>query len=397
MIARSFLWLLVAGLCAFGLIMISTTTGLMVAKGDPAQVVTYKKILVQAIAMAGGLAVALTISLGIGADRLRSNWLIGIALIGTLMSLVAVLVLGREVNGAKRWIDLGPVNLQPSELAKLAVVVGAAWYFAREAERIRSIWHGVLVPLIGFGILAGAVYATKDLGSVVVMGVVLTAMIAFAGANLGYYLGLVVMALPLVAWQAAWSVGYRRDRMTSFLDPLNMDGPTAYHLKQSFIAIGSGGLFGAGAGEGVANLNFLPEHHTDFIYAVVCEQYGLVGGLGLAFVYLLLVLTGLSIAWSARDMHRRLLAVGATVVLGFQAFGNMLVATGAVPTKGMTLPFISYGGSSVACCLVLVGIIDAVARAEARDRANDPLRSQRIGASIRTEKAWRWAGARGVA
>jgi cell division protein FtsW len=250
------------------------------------------------------------------------------------------------------------------------------------------------VPLLGFAAIAGAVYATKDLGSVVVMGVVLTAMIAFAGASLWYYLALVVMILPLGVWQAAWSVGYRRDRMTSFLDPLHMDGPTAYHLKQSFIAIGSGGLTGAGAGQGVSKLDYLPEHHTDFIYAVVCEEYGLIGGLGLAGVYLALIATGLAIAWQASDLHRRLLALGATVVIGFQAFGNMLVATGAVPTKGMTLPFISYGGTSVFCCLVLVGLIDAVARAEARARAADPLRPSRIGASIRTQKAWRWTGGR---
>ena len=396
MISRSLLWILVTALCAFGLVMISSTTGMMVGK-DAAQVVTYKKILVQAIAMFGGLAAAVIISRYVGAERLNRTWLVATIVAGTMGALAAVLVVGREVNGAKRWIDLGPINLQPSELAKIAVVIGAAWYFARYAEKIRSIWHGVLVPLLGFAVLAGAVYATKDLGSVVVMAVVLTAMIAFAGASLWYYLGLMLMFLPLGVWQAAWSVGYRRDRMTSFLDPLHMDGPTAYHLKQSFIAIGSGGLFGAGAGQGVSKLDFLPEHHTDFIYAVVCEEYGLVGGLGLAGLYFALIATGLAIAWQSTDLHRRLIAVGATVVLGFQAFGNMLVATGAVPTKGMTLPFISYGGTSVFCCLVLVGLIDAVARAEALARAADPLRPSRVGASIRTQKAWRWAGNRTTA
>jgi cell division protein FtsW len=392
MALRHALWFLVALLCGFGLWMIASTTGSMVGR-DLNAAVSAKKVLVQAAAMAIGLAGAWVVSVKLGADGLRHPLLVLFALGGTACALLAVLVLGREVNGARRWIDLGPVNLQPAELAKLAVVVGAAWYFAREAEKVRAVWHGVLVPLIGFALLGGLVYATKDLGSVVVMAVVLTAVIAFAGANLWYYMGLVVMVAPLIAWQAAWSVGYRRDRVLSFMDPMHLDGPTAFHLKQSFIAIGSGGVFGVGLGQSSAKLNYLPEHHTDFIFAVVCEEFGMTGGLGLAAAFLALVGVGLAIAWRARDLHHRLLAVGATVVLGFQAFGNMLVATGAVPTKGMTLPFISYGGSSVMVCLVLVGILDAVARAEqealAADEESGFLRtSQRLGARVRTRKTW---------
>jgi cell division protein FtsW len=392
MALRHALWFLVALLCGFGLWMIASTTGSMVGK-DATTLVSTKKVLVQAGAMGLGLAGAWLVSVLLGADRLRRDWVVALLLGGTAFALLAVLAVGREVNGARRWIDLGPVNLQPAELAKLAVVVGAAWYFTRAAERVRAVWHGVLVPLLGFAVLGGLVYATKDLGSVVVMAVVLTAVIAFAGANLWYYLGLVVMIAPLAVWQAAWSVGYRRDRMLSFTDPLNLDGPTAFHLKQSFIAIGSGGTFGVGLGQSSAKLNFLPEHHTDFIYAVVCEEFGLVGGIGLAAAFLALIGVGLAIAWRARDLHHRLLAVGATVVLGFQAFGNMLVATGSVPTKGMTLPFISYGGSSVMVCLVLVGIIDAVARAEQRaleaDQESGLARtSQNLGARVRTRKTW---------
>lgn len=388
--ARFALWLLVALLCGFGLVMIASTTGSMVAAGSEATF-SAKKVLVQALAMGMGLLGAVVVSRWLGVDRLRSPWVVTLALGGTALALLAVLAAGREVNGARRWIDLGPVNLQPAELAKLAVVLGAAWYFAREAEKVRAVWHGVLVPLIGFAGIAGLVYATKDLGSVVVMAVVLTAVIAFAGANLWYYLALVLMVAPLAIWQAAWSVGYRRDRMLSFTDPLNLDGPTAYHLKQSFIAIGSGGTTGVGLGQSSAKLNFLPEHHTDFIYAVICEEFGMTGGMAVAGAFLALVVVGLVIAQRARDLHHRLLALGATVVLGFQAFGNMLVATGAVPTKGMTLPFISYGGSSVAVCLVLVGVIDAVARARVAVGDDDlPLArsSQRLGARVRTRKTW---------
>jgi cell division protein FtsW len=146
-----------------------------------------------------------------------------------------------------------------------------------------------------------------------------------------------------------------------------------------------------GLGEGSSKLGFVPEKHTDFIYAVVCEEFGFVGGMTLAAIYLALICTGMSIAANSRDLHRRLLAIGAVVVMGFQAFGNMLVVTGAVPTKGMTLPFISYGGTSVAVSLVLIGILDAVARANAKQELDTGTEAfHERGAIIKTQKAIRW-------
>ena len=390
MISRFILWALAALLCGFGLVMIASTTSSM--SGAAAQgAITYSFLYKQAVAMLAGVIGAVIVSRWIGSAGLRKNAWVYVALGATVLALIAVLAVGRTVNGAKRWIDLGPVNLQPAEMAKMAVVIGIAWYFTRFPHLVRTTFYGVIVPLIGFGLLAGLVYLTKDLGSVVVMGVALSAMLVFAGVKVWQYAGICIAALPLLAYQAAWSVGYRRDRMLSFMDPLSGDGPTAYHLKQSFIAIGSGGLWGVGLGEGSSKLGFVPEKHTDFIYAVICEEFGLVGGMTLAALYLGLICTGLTIAAGSRDLHRRLLAIGATVVLGFQAFANMLVVTGAVPTKGMTLPFISYGGSSVAICLVFIGILDAVARANAQEHLDGgttlfPVR----GAVIKTQKAIRW-------
>ena len=390
MMPRFILWSLVAMLAGFGLVMIASTTANM--SGAAANgAITYSFLYKQAAAMIAGLLGAWIVSRWIGAEGLRNSGWVWAGLGITIIALVGVLAVGRTVNGAKRWIDLGPVNLQPAELAKLAVVVGVAWYFTRFPHLVRTTFFGVIVPLLGFGLLAGLVYLTKDLGSVVVMAVVLSAMLVFAGVKVWQYLGLIGMALPLLAYQAAWSVGYRRDRMISFMDPLNSEGPTAYHLTKSFIAIGSGGVWGVGLGEGSSKLGFLPEKHTDFIYAVVCEEFGMVGGLTLATVYLGLVCTGMFIAANSRDLHRRLLAIGATVVIGFQAFGNMLVVTGAVPTKGMTLPFISYGGSSVAICLIFIGILDAVARANATEQQlTGGTGFMERGAVIKTRKALRW-------
>jgi cell division protein FtsW len=377
---RIALAVIVAALCGFGMVMIASSTVIGTASGRSDGTVTYAFLIKQGLAMIAGLFGALLVS-RLGSRRLM-DWRVVTLIFGSaVVSLLAVLAVGRSINGARRWIDLGPVNLQPAEIAKLAAVIGVAWLLGRAAERVRTFKHGLLLPVLAFGLLAGLVYATKDLGSVVVMGVVLLAMMLMAGAPWAKLCAMGATALPLIAYVAVWEVSYRRERFFAFLDPWNADGPAAYHLQQSFLAIGSGGVTGTGLGEGGAKLAFLPERHTDFIYAVICEEFGMVGGLGVATAFFALVCVGLMIAQQSRDLHRRLLATGAVVLLGTQAFWNMLVVTGAAPTKGLTLPFISYGGSSVAICLVLVGILDACARANALETAREPLVSKPIGAT----------------
>jgi cell division protein FtsW len=360
--------------------MIASTTVIGTATGRSDGTVTYSFLLRQGLAMAAGVAAAVIISM-IGIRRLMERWVVVLVAVVAVGSLLAVLATGRSINGAKRWIDLGPVNLQPAEIAKLAVVIGTAWLLGTAAERVRTFKHGLAIPVLGFAVLAGLVYLTKDLGSVVVMGVVLIAMMVMAGAPWLKLCAMAAAALPLLAYLAVWEVSYRRERFFAFIDPWNAEGPAAYHLQQSFLAIGSGGSTGVGLGEGGAKLAFLPERHTDFIYAVICEEFGMVGGLGVAAAFLALVVVGLAIAQQSRDPYRRLLATGATVLLGTQAFWNMLVVTGAAPTKGLTLPFISYGGSSVAICIVLVGLLDACAKANALALPGAPLPTRPIGAT----------------
>lgn len=377
---RIALAVIVAALCGFGMVMIASTTVIGTASGRSDGTVTYAFLWKQGMAMFAGLVGALIVSrMGV---RLLKDWRVAAAVFGAaVVSLLAVLAVGRSINGARRWIDLGPINLQPAEIAKLAVIIGVAFLLGRAAERVRTFKHGLVLPVLAFGVLAGLVYATKDLGSVVVMGVVLLSMMLMAGAPWAKLCAMIAAALPLIAYVAVWEVSYRRERFFAFLDPWNADGPAAYHLQQSFVAIGSGGITGAGLGEGGAKLAFLPERHTDFIYAVICEEFGMVGGLGVATAFFALVIVGLMIAHQSRDLHRRLLATGAVMILGTQAFWNMLVVTGAAPTKGLTLPFISYGGSSVAICLVLAGVLDACARANALERVREPLTSKPIGAT----------------
>jgi cell division protein FtsW len=382
---RILLWSLVAVLCCFGLVMIASTTATM-GKGGT---LNYSFLTKQVAAMAVGLVGAIAVS-WIGAGRLQARWLVLAAVGAAILSLVAVKLIGRSINGAQRWIDLGPINLQPAEIAKLALVLGAAWHFSRVGEAVRSVWHGVLLPLAGFAVLAGLVFATKDLGSVVVMFIVFAGMVLWSGASWLYLLGLSLLAMPIVLFHAVFRELYRWERMMAFWDPFNASGPAGYHLVQSMITVGTGGVWGVGLGNSAAKLNFLPEKHTDFIYAVICEEFGMVGALGVAGLFLALVVTGLVIAMRARNLHGRLLAVGATLALGIQAFWNMLVPVAAVPTKGLTLPFISYGGSSVAICLVLIGILDAVARASTV-RHPATISRRPLGASSRSTRKLAWS------
>jgi cell division protein FtsW len=354
--ARWCLWFVVPLLCGFGLVMVTSTT-----TGEAAEAQRWGLVLRQAAALGIGLACVAVIS-GAGTAWLRRTWLVVLAAGVAVLLLAALPWCTRPIKGAWRWYDLGPIKLQPAELAKVVLVLVAAWYLTQAREKVRVHWYGALLPIIGFLVLAGLVLRTRDLGTVLILGVTLWAMLFFIGARWVYTTTLGVYCLPLAAYITIFQEGYRWQRLMAYSDPFKADGAAGYHLQQSAIAIGSGGIWGVGLGQGGSKSLFLPEKHTDFIYSVICEELGMVGGLAVALAFLLLIAAGLVIANATRDRHQRLLVIGATVTLGFQACWHMLVATGAVPTKGLTLPFVSYGGSSLVVSLILVGFIDAVAR-----------------------------------
>ncbi|MDA3960368.1 MAG: FtsW/RodA/SpoVE family cell cycle protein [Planctomycetota bacterium] len=375
-ILRSMLWTSVLALCGLGLVMIASTT-----TGRGIDGTNYSYLIRQFVALAAGLGMAALISRS-GTEHLRKPLLVAAAALGTLAMLVVAREFMRPINGAWRWIQLGPVSIQPAEFAKLTLIVSVAWYLMRVEERVRVNWYGVLLPMAAFAVLAVLVYRTKDLGSIVVLAIVLWTMLFYAGANWFYSLVVGLACVPMVLYVAVFQTAYRRERILAFLDPMNPENDAAYHLKQSFIAIGSGGVNGVGLGQGMSKNSYLPENHTDFIYAVVCEELGLIGGLAVAAGYLLFTWTGMLIAGRTRDRHQRLLAVGCTVLIGVQGFWNMLVVTGALPTKGLTLPFISYGGSSLVVCLTCLGVLDAVARSCPRDLSVEARATSRIGAAV---------------
>ncbi len=284
-------------------------------------------------------------------------------LIGSGVLLAAVLVpgIGVMTKGARRWIHAGPFLLQPTEIAKVVIVVYLAAYLAKKGPKVTRFASGFLPPLVVVGVLSVMILAQPDLGSVVVIGAVAMTLLFVAGARLSHLLTIVLLAVPAVAVLILRSP-YRRQRLMTFLTPWKDATDGGFQVTQSFLAFGSGGPFGVGLGEGKQKLFFLPEVHTDFVLALVGEELGLVGTAAIMALFALLVLRGFHIAERARMPFGYYLGTGVTTLIGVQALINAGVVTGMLPTKGLTLPLVSYGGSSLVVSLVAIGILLSISR-----------------------------------
>ncbi len=277
----------------------------------------------------------------------------------TLLGLVLVPGIGHQVKGAVRWIKTPFFNLQASEFCKLSFVIYLCTYLAKKGEGIRDFKRGLLPPLIMLGIVVMLLMQEPDFGSSVVIATLTIILVFVSGARLKHLtlFGLIGV-VGIVA--AIAGRGYRMERMTSFL---NWQGQgISYQLKQSLIAYGSGGISGVGAGNSAQKLFYLPEAYTDFIVAVWAEEFGFIGVAFLVFLVLMLFLTGLKISRSAPDRLGTLLAFGLTLLLVLQMTVNYWVTLGLLPTKGLTFPFLSYGGSSLCVSLAAVGVLLNVSR-----------------------------------
>jgi cell division protein FtsW len=289
---------------------------------------------------------------------------LAIPLLG-LMIILLVLVLvpsfGVVANGARRWLRVGPILLQPAELAKLIAVIYLAAYLAKREDRITNFLGGLVPPLLVIGVLGGFVLLERDLGTVVVLGSIAISLLFLGGARLSHLVSLGLCAVPVVL-VLVLSSKYRRERLMTFLAPWKDASDAGFQITQSFLAFGSGGPFGVGLGEGKQKLFFLPEAHTDFVLALVGEELGLVGTGAVIVLFALFVVRGFQVAARARMPFGRYLGMGITLLIGVQALINASVVTGLVPTKGLTLPFVSYGGSSLVTCMVGVGILLNISR-----------------------------------
>lgn len=297
-----------------------------------------------------------------------------------LGALVLVLFIGRDINGARRWISLGPVNLQSSEVAKLALVIFLSATLARQGERIRNFKTGFLPPVIAASLAMILVLFENDLGTTLLLGALTLTLLYVAGTRASYVIAAVMLALP-IAWQFVVGVEFRRGRIESFLSGSD------YQVQQGLISIGSGGPYGLGLGAGKQKLGFLPENHTDFILATIGEELGLLGIVMVIALFSLLVWRGLAAARQAPDRFGTYLGVGLAALFGLQALINMGVVLRVIPAKGITLPFVSYGGSSLLASMAAVGLLLSVSRRPSpwrlsnqrgrRDNAKDPDKAAR--------------------
>jgi cell division protein FtsW len=269
----------------------------------------------------------------------------------------AVLIFGTRANGAMRWFRLGPLSFQPSEVAKFALVLYLALLLSRNAEKMRAFSIGFLPPLLMTGIVVGLIVIQPDLGTAVILGVITLILMFVSGARMRYLVLAVLVTAPVV-WQVLITGKvWRMKRMLAFLEPWQHCQNAGYQLCESLISVGSGGIWGQGLGASRQKLFFLPEAHTDFILAIIGEELGLLGVLGLLAAFTLLFWRGLVAALRARDAFGSYLAFGITLLFALQALGNMGVVLGLLPTKGLALPFISYGGSSLLVSLFMAGLL----------------------------------------
>ena len=285
------------------------------------------------------------------------------ALVLALLLLVAVMLpgIGLERNGARRWLQLPGTTFQPSEFAKLAVIIALAHYCERKGRKMGTFKYGLLIPGAVLALFLGLVFVEPDWGATVLLATVCGLMLFLAGTKLRFIVP-PVLVLGTAGGFLLLQNTVRLNRIMSWLDPEGTKQGVGYQAWQSLIALGSGGTTGLGLGNGRQKLGFVPEHQTDFIFSVIGEELGLIATMGVVVAFVLFVVCGAFIAMRARDFFGFLLASGLTLLIGLQAFINIGVVTSTLPNKGLPLPFISRGGTNLVVMLFCVGVLLSIAR-----------------------------------
>ena len=281
-----------------------------------------------------------------------SVWGLGIS--GLLLT--AVLIVGREISGGKRWIYIGPINFQPSEIAKIAIIIFFAYSLSQNPKILDKFWSG-LVPYLGIlGVVALLLMLEPHLSATVVIVLVGVIMLYVAGAKTGH---LLAIALPALGAGLAliFSAEYRLSRVIAFMNPFDYKMDEGWQVIQSLYAIGSGKLFGLGFGNSRQKFLYIPEPHNDFIFSILCEELGLVGALLAIFLFAFLIIRGIMIAIKAKDSFGSLVAIGITAMIGIQVVINIAVVTSTMPVTGMPLPFFSYGGTALLMVMSCMGVM----------------------------------------
>lgn len=339
-------------LLSIGVVMVYSASAIVAADRFNDPYFFLKKQLFWALLGAGCLWLMLRLDY-----RRLEGWVLPLlALAGGLLVLVLIPPIGQAINGTRRWIRLGPVSFQPAELAKLALVVYLAAFLAKKRDALGDFRQGLLPPLAVAGALAALVLAQPDLGNCLTLMALTFALLFLAGGRVAH-LGLVLApAVPLLAL-AIWAAPYRLRRITAFVDPWADPRGSGFQIIQSWLAFGNGGLLGQGIGASKQKLFYLPESHTDFIFAIIGEELGFVGAAAIVGLFVVLIWRGLRIGLRAPDPFGAYLALGITVLIATQTLVNLGVVTGMLPTKGLPLPFLSFGGSALLVTMLSTGVL----------------------------------------
>lgn len=379
--------LAVIGLIGLGLVMLSSTAGYARESGGNAATLLQKQIVWLIIGATFCIAASV-----LDYARWRQTWWLWFGLAAVLLILCYLPPIGHEVNGSSRWLRIGGVSLQPSELGKLALVIALAWWFSaprRESEdgpavpREHTFVHGFALPLLGAGVLIGLIACEVDMGTTALLGATTFVLMFVAGVRWRYLAPTALLGIAALSFAVTRSSEHK-GRLLAFLWPEKFPADW-YQQEQGLIALGSGGFGGLGLGFGRQKMSFLPFAHTDFILPVVGEELGVIATLTVVLAFVVILLSGSVIAVRARDRFGMLLGFGIVLLLAMQAAINIGVTTGVMPNKGMPLPFISYGGSNLVFCLVCIGILISIWRrgiGEKEEKAN-----VRLAANVRRRPA----------
>jgi cell division protein FtsW len=342
----------VLGLVTIGLVMVYSASAVLAQDKLGDSLYFLKRQL-----MAAGMGlVAMAVAMKVGWRKL-ARWAYPLLLVSiVLLVLVVIPGIGHTAGGARRWIRLPGFGLQPAEVAKFAWVVYLSYSLAKKREKVATFSVGFVPHLALCGLLVGLCMLQPDFGSSVLLVFMLFVLLFAAGAKLSYLVGMVLVALP-IAYVAVASSPYRMKRILAFLDPWAHRHDIGYQVAESLMSIGSGGVSGLGLGDGRQKLFFLPEAHTDFIFSILGEETGLVGVGLLVALYAVVLWRGVRASLAAGETFGTYLGLGITSIIAFQATVNMCVAMGLLPTKGLTLPFVSYGGTSLVVLMGAAGVL----------------------------------------
>ena len=350
-------FIIVLCLMTFGLVMMFSASYSWGYYAGDSLVYIRKQLMFTGIGIIGMLGISM-----IDYHFLRKRWItFGLFGIAFLM-LILVLIIGTTINGAQRWLYIGPVNFQPSELMKFAMIVLFSFIISANYKKMKQFQFGIVPFVVVMGVIAGLMLMQPHLSGTVIMCAIGAAMMFVGGAKKKHLLllalvGVVALVIVVLILINAKGMSYFTTRFESWLDPNSDPQGDTYQTRQSLITIGSGGLFGLGLGNSRQKFRYLPESHNDFVFSIVCEELGFVGAMVVIILFVLFIVRGFKIACKSKDKFGMMLATGITIQIGLQALLNIAVVTNSIPNTGISLPFFSYGGTALVMQLWEMGFM----------------------------------------